>query len=571
MGGGSNGLRIYSLANPAAPALVATWNPKYTHDGVVYNYTTGPYAGKEIFFACGGTNGGQTNTGVDILDVTNKSAITSIGSVSYPQAKYCHGIAISDDLQTGWINDEMDEQNGQYSRGITVNLSDLAHPSVAGFYTTGERSVDHNNYARGDRLYCSNYTSGLRVFDVSDPTRPLQVAWFDTYPDDDAAPAATYNGLWSVYPYFRSGTVIGSDINSGLFVWRIEGSPATVRTTVADGGWLRPEGQSVEVRLQALRPDLSVSGVPQVTGRVSGTAFRSDLEPVANDAWVAHMPSGACGAPVKWSIEMPLSDGTMVREPFAGQFDAWIGLGEHAVIADDGESAAGWTVGAAGDTATGGVWVNAAPVGTAAQASADHSEGGTRCWITGNGAVGSTNANAADVDGGRTTLTSPDWSLLGIGEPMLSYWRWYTNSTGGIFSGAYVDTLEVSVSSDGGSTWLPLESVGDAGIGWSRVRFRLRDVLPAGADRVRVRFVASDAGTDSTVEAAIDDLVLADALCSDAQASDLDRSGLVDFGDVVVLLLEWGPAAGSRADLDASGFVDLGDVAIVLLNQGSVP
>ncbi|NCW46495.1 MAG: choice-of-anchor B family protein, partial [Gemmatimonadaceae bacterium] len=47
MGGGSNGLRIYSLANPAAPALVATWNPKYTHDGVVYNYTTGPYAGKE--------------------------------------------------------------------------------------------------------------------------------------------------------------------------------------------------------------------------------------------------------------------------------------------------------------------------------------------------------------------------------------------------------------------------------------------------------------------------------------------------------------------------------------------
>ena len=108
MGGGTNGLRIYSLANPAAPVMVSTWNPKYTHDGVVYNYTTGPYAGKEIFFACGGTNGGQTNTGVDILDVTNKAAITTIGRFTYANANFTHQLWVSEDRRYGYINDELD-------------------------------------------------------------------------------------------------------------------------------------------------------------------------------------------------------------------------------------------------------------------------------------------------------------------------------------------------------------------------------------------------------------------------------------------------------------------------------
>ena len=30
---------------------------------------------------------------------------------------------------------------------------------------------------------------------------------------------AKYNGLWSVYPYLPSGTIVGSDIERGLFVW----------------------------------------------------------------------------------------------------------------------------------------------------------------------------------------------------------------------------------------------------------------------------------------------------------------------------------------------------------------
>jgi hypothetical protein len=72
---------------------------------------------------------------------------------------------------------------------------------------------------KGDRLYEANYTSGLRVFDLSsNPTNPTMIGYYDTYPSNDGQ---SYNGLWSCFPYFDSGVVLGSDIQRGLFIWKI--------------------------------------------------------------------------------------------------------------------------------------------------------------------------------------------------------------------------------------------------------------------------------------------------------------------------------------------------------------
>ena len=43
----------------------------------------------------------------------------------------------------------------------------------------------------------------------------MRVAWFDTYPADDGA---SFNGLWSNYPYFPSGIVVATSMERGLFV-----------------------------------------------------------------------------------------------------------------------------------------------------------------------------------------------------------------------------------------------------------------------------------------------------------------------------------------------------------------
>ncbi len=75
------GLRIYSLANPENHAFVAEWSHRYCHDAQVVNWTQEPFAGREIAFCYANNTGGGGNPGIDILDVTNKTAISLIGSL----------------------------------------------------------------------------------------------------------------------------------------------------------------------------------------------------------------------------------------------------------------------------------------------------------------------------------------------------------------------------------------------------------------------------------------------------------------------------------------------------------
>jgi len=85
---------------------------------------------------------------------------------------------------------------------------------------------------RGDRLYLALKRSGLRVLDIADRTNPVEVGYFDTTPadpfGDDTIPAgastlaraASFDGAWSVYPFFESGNVLVSSRSEGLFVVR---------------------------------------------------------------------------------------------------------------------------------------------------------------------------------------------------------------------------------------------------------------------------------------------------------------------------------------------------------------
>ncbi|MDP3937499.1 MAG: choice-of-anchor B family protein, partial [Deltaproteobacteria bacterium] len=120
--------------------------------------------------------------------------------------------------------DEVDEGTlGTPTTTRVIDITDLANPFQTAIFSNGNTARDHNLYTKGDLIFESNYRSGLRVFDASDPVAPAEIAYFDTYPTDNIA---AYNGLWSVYPYFQSGTIIGSDLERGLFVWRLDqGSP----------------------------------------------------------------------------------------------------------------------------------------------------------------------------------------------------------------------------------------------------------------------------------------------------------------------------------------------------------
>jgi len=218
-GGGGNGLRMYSLADPSNPTYVGIWSDFYVHEAQVKTYTSGPYAGKEIAFCFSGLNNGWASPAVRIVDVTNKANPVILSTTTYPGARYCHQGWLDEEARYLYINDELDEGNTvATTTTIVMDVSNLAAPVVVGTFTNGNTAVGHNIYVKGSKIYEANYRSGIRIFDAGvDRVNPPEIAWFDTYPDSDSP---NFNGLWNIWPYFPSGTVIGSDIERGLFVWR---------------------------------------------------------------------------------------------------------------------------------------------------------------------------------------------------------------------------------------------------------------------------------------------------------------------------------------------------------------
>ena len=215
------------------------------------------------------------------------------------------------------------------------------------------------------------------------------------------------------------------------------------------------------------------------------------------------------------------------------------GVPDECDVSDDLETDTGWTAGAAGDTATAGIWTRVMPIGTAAQPGSDHTPGtGTFCFVTGQGTEGGS-LGQNDVDGGITTLLSPVLDLSAAADPEIGYWRWYSNTAG---SAPEEEVLTVEISDDGGQSWTLLETVGPSGPevsgGWFLARFRVSDhVSPT--SNVVLRFVAADLRGPSNVEAAVDDLVIFPDCCpspAEVAGVTLTQSGLTH--------LDWGAQGG---------------------------
>lgn len=226
---GTGTTMCFSLANPAAPVQVgaASMTTNYMHDGNVVSYTSGPLAGREIWY------GFSEGRGVDIYDFTDKNNPFLIKRVTYPSMGYCHQGWLSEDRKYLYVDDELDEQNAGgnlNTRSLIFNVEDPANAFFVGTFTSGLPSIDHNQYTSDGFTFQANYQSGLRIFDLSqNPAVPIQVGAYDTYTSSNGA---AFNGAWSTYPYFPSGTVIVSDINSGLFV--LNATEATTRAVNAE-------------------------------------------------------------------------------------------------------------------------------------------------------------------------------------------------------------------------------------------------------------------------------------------------------------------------------------------------
>lgn len=198
----------------------------YTHDAqcTIYAGPDTEYRGRQI---CVGSNEKEIN----IADVTDKDNPVTIGRASYPNVAYAHQGWFDDEQRFFYQNDEGDEASGvvEGTRTMVWDLSQLDDPILVKEYYGPVRSSDHNLFVVGDRVYESNYGSGLRVLDISDRANPKEIAHFDSAPMNDDGPgfSSSESGAWSNYPFFGDGLVIFTSVREGLFIVRVDESEPT--------------------------------------------------------------------------------------------------------------------------------------------------------------------------------------------------------------------------------------------------------------------------------------------------------------------------------------------------------
>jgi choice-of-anchor B domain-containing protein len=214
-----SGLHMVNLADPANPASAGCFgNQGYIHDTqcVIYGGPDTEHRGKEICF-------NSVPAGADsmsIVDVTDKNNPVSLAQLQYPTFGYSHQGWLTPDESYFLHNDELDEPVNNIPTTTRIfDVRDLDAPVLVAAVAHETTSIGHNAYTEGRYAFASNYTSGLRVFDitgVSGGAMP-QAVFFDTYPLNDNP--SFEGGTWSNYAFFKQKKVVAvSSIDGGLFV-----------------------------------------------------------------------------------------------------------------------------------------------------------------------------------------------------------------------------------------------------------------------------------------------------------------------------------------------------------------
>ncbi len=560
---GNGGLVKIDISNPTQPVFAGGWTQMYVHEAQVATMRSGPFAGREIGFCSGGYNTGHTETGIRIVDVTDATAPQLLSTIFYPNAGYAHQTWLSEDQRYLYLNDELDEMyTGQPGTTRIFNIEDLTNPTFVGQFSNGLPAIDHNLYTHDGLIFQSNYRSGLRVFDALDPENPTELAWFDTFPGSDSA---EFNGTWSNYPFFPSGSIIVSDIERGLFVLRLDAEPAAVAVSPADLPATVPPGggAALSARVVVRSAENPVASVQAFIDTGDGFQPVSAIDN-GDGTWSASTPPAACGAALRAYFTATTAEGQTATYPAsapAGAIAFEVADKILEIFYDNFATHQGWVVGAPGDNAISGIWTRVIPVGTAAQPGTGVD--GEYCYVTGQHTGGG--VGGSDVDNGRTTLTTPVLDLSDAPQATtISYWRWFSNSAG---ASPFEDVFRIDISNNNGQTWTSVEIVGPTGDqvsgGWFHHAFRPADLLPLTA-QMRMRFIAADEGAGSVVEAAIDAFRVETLVCEDpagCSVADLaEPHGVLNFFDLSAYLALFNagdPAADLAAPFGELNFFDL--------------
>jgi hypothetical protein len=188
-------MRVLDLRrNPRDPVEVGAFTGYYVHDS--YSRGTTLYA-SAIFDGFLG-----------ILDVRRPEAIREITHF-LTGGRFTHNSWLTADGRYLFTTDE------RRTRPVEGwDITNPRSPRKVSEYIARPDSLPHNVMIDGDRMVVAHYDDGVRLVDVSDPERPVEMGFYDTY----LGVATGTFGDWGAYIFPGSNLIIGSDIQGGLVV-----------------------------------------------------------------------------------------------------------------------------------------------------------------------------------------------------------------------------------------------------------------------------------------------------------------------------------------------------------------
>ncbi|MBC8200479.1 MAG: hypothetical protein H8E86_00420 [Planctomycetes bacterium] len=302
-----------------------------------------------------------------------------------------------------------------------------------------------------------------------------------------------------------------------------------------------------------------------------GDWMETPLLPANASDYGAVFPYLDCGATVEWYITFMTQDGDEFASPINAPENPWVASaysGREDVFYDNFQLNMGWLPIAGAEY---GNWDRVVPSGTGDFCEPATAFGGSgMCFLTGNN-------YHEDIDNGTTMLYSPSIQLDMSENPVLSYYRWFSNGSNCGGTNAYEDIMTVDVSIDGGSNWSPVEVVGPMGDdvegGWRYVEFDMTEIInETGIVDIYLLFTCGDEDGPSIVEAALDNVQITRTYCGQPPAcyiADIDKDGVVGVADLLLVIDQWG--SDGYADVNGDGIVNVLDLLAIVDVWGTCP
>ena len=207
-----SGLLIIDVSDPAAPTEAGRFTiatDTYDRDWhVTHDVNVVQIDGRLIAFL------NYLSAGLWILDVTDPSSISTLGSITWDGIFSHSGWPFFEDGR--WYYAHNSEG---YDKHMTVlDVTDTANPTVVSHFATREGISIHNVQVVDGIAYISYYLDGLRVVDLRDPHSPEEIAHFDTVPD--ANERGLLQGAFGVR--VMDGVVYVSDMESGVYAFQVD-------------------------------------------------------------------------------------------------------------------------------------------------------------------------------------------------------------------------------------------------------------------------------------------------------------------------------------------------------------